>query len=287
VANTIALFDGDIIAYRAGFAAEKRVYFDIRNPPKEGGSFFGTKKEALQEVDKAYVDYQRNLEPLEHALQNAKSLIDGSLEYLREARGVPVSDYVTYLSGNDQKPNFRYKVDPEYKANRDPKHKPSHLQGLIDYLVKNHEGYLSQGCEADDFFGHAQTDAIRKGLVPVIVSVDKDLAQLPGLHYNLVKQELIEISKEEATLVFWRQMLEGDSVDNIKGIAGVGKVKSRQYIPAKTPDEKAKKIVTKYYQRDHGDGWEKEYNKNCDLLWIWRKIPDKCPHKVEHTALQV
>ena len=278
--DTIALFDGDIIAYRAGFAAEKRGYFDTRNPPKAGGSSFGTKKEALLAVDKEHLDYQRNLEPLEHALQNAKSLIDGSLEYLREARSVPVSDYVTFLSGNDQKPNFRIKVDPEYKANRDPKHKPSHLPGLIDYLVEHHAGYRTQGCEADDFFGHAQTDAIQQGLVPVIVSIDKDLTQLAGWHYNLVKQELIEISKEEATLVFWRQMLEGDSVDNIKGVVGIGKVKSRQYIPNKTTDEEAKKIVTKYYQRDHGDVWEKEYNKNCDLLWIWRKIPDECPHKV-------
>ena len=50
--------------------------------------------------------------------------------------------------------------------------------------------------------------------------------------------------------------------------------------PLSVSDEEAKKIVTKYYQRDHGDVWEKEYNKNCDLLWIWRKIPDECPHKV-------
>tara|TARA_R100001086_G_scaffold176351_1_gene97324 strand:+ start:106 stop:948 length:843 start_codon:yes stop_codon:yes gene_type:complete len=278
--GTLVLFDGDIIAYRAGFAAEKRVYFDIRNPPEKGGSSFSTKKEALKEVDKEHLDYQRDLEPLENALQNAKSLINGSLEVLKDSHGMTDVKYVTFISGNDQKPNFRAKVDPEYKANRDPKHKPTYLKELVDYLVKNHGGFVTQGCEADDFFGHAQSDAIQNGMVPVIVSIDKDLAQLPGIHYNLVKNELVDISKEDATLVFWRQMLEGDSVDNIKGVVGIGKVKAKKYIPAKTTDEEAKKIVTTYYQRDHDDDWEKEYNKNCDLLWIWRKIPDECPHKV-------
>lgn len=278
--GTLVLFDGDIIAYRAGFAAEKRVYFDTRNPPEKGGSSFSTKKEALKEVDKEHLDYQRDLEPLENALQNAKSLINGSLEVLKDSHGMADVKYVTFISGNDQKPNFRTKVDPEYKANRDPKHKPTYLKELVDYLVKNHGGFVTQGCEADDFFGHAQSDAIQNGMVPVIVSIDKDLAQLPGIHYNLVKNELVDISKEDATLVFWRQMLEGDSVDNIKGVVGIGKVKAKKCIPAKTTDEEAKKIVTAYYQRDHDDDWEKEYNKNCDLLWIWRKIPDECPHKV-------
>jgi len=275
--QAMVLFDGDIIAYRAGFAAEKRVYFDARDP--EGVSF-GTKREASQVIDKEHLDSRRNLEPLENALQNAKTLIEGSLEDLRDSHDLPVAGYVTFLSGNTEKPNFRLAVAEDYKANRDPKHKPTYLKELVEYLVKQHSGFLTQGCEADDFFGHAQSDARRDGLEPVIVSIDKDLAQLPGLHYNLVKKELVDIPKEEATLVFWRQMLEGDSVDNIKGVVGVGKVKAKKYIPANTSDEVAKKTVQSYYQRDHEDDWEKEYNKNCDLLWIWRAIPDECPHKV-------
>lgn len=273
----MVLFDGDIIAYRAGFAAEKRVYFDVRDPE---GALFGTKKEALEAVADEFLDYKRNLEPLENAFQNAKSLIEGSLETLRDFYDLPTASYATFISGNTKKPNFRLAVASDYKANRDPKHKPTYLKELVEYLTKNHSGFLTQGCEADDFFGQAQSDAIRDGLVPVIVSIDKDLAQLPGKHFNLVKKELVDISKEEATIVFWRQMLEGDSVDNIKGVAGVGKIKAKKYLPADTPDKEAKKIVQSYYQRDHGDDWEKEYNKNCDLLWIWRKIPDECPHKI-------
>jgi 5'-3' exonuclease len=278
--TAIALFDGDIIVYRAGFAAEKREYFDSRNPPEEGGSSFSTKKEALTEIKEVYLEYKRNLEPLANALQNAKGLIDNSLEDLKENHGVTVDNYMTFLSGNDQKPNFRLEIDPEYKANRDPAHKPTYIKELVDYLVKNHKGFLTQGCEADDFFGHAQSDITKQGLTPIIVSIDKDLKQLSGLHYNLVKRELTEVSPSEASIMFWRQMLEGDTIDNIKGIKGIGKARALKYLPDSTTDEQAKEIVIAHYKRDYANEWKEQYNKNCSLLWIWRRIPDECPHKV-------
>jgi 5'-3' exonuclease len=277
---SMALFDGDIIIYRAGFAAEKREYFDSRNPPEKGGSSFSTKKEALTKIDQEFLEYKRKLEPLANALQNAKSLIDNSLEDLRDTHGMPVKSYTTFISGNDEKPNFRLKIDPEYKANRDPLHKPTYLNEIKEYLVKNHQGYLTQGCEADDFFGHAQTDAIRKGLTPIIISIDKDLKQLSGFHYNLVKKELTQISSSEASLIFWRQMLEGDAVDNIKGIKGIGKARAFKCIPSSITEDEAKAVVIKYYKRDYENEWKEQYNKNCSLLWIWRTIPDDCPHKV-------
>lgn len=39
----VALFDGDVVAYRGGFAAEKRVYFDKRLP-RSRGKEWGLKK---------------------------------------------------------------------------------------------------------------------------------------------------------------------------------------------------------------------------------------------------
>lgn len=272
------LFDGDILAYRAGFAAEKRVYFDKRLPRNEGESF-DYKKEAVKHIPKEFIDWERELQPLEHALENCKNLIKKSVKFLSEHYKDEVT-YICFLTGNDEKPNFRALVDPEYKQNRKPENKPTFLPEIRDYILAQHNGYITQGCEADDFFGHAQSDAEFNGTLPIIVGVDKDLKQLSGMHFNIATQTLEFISLAHADSVFWRQMLEGDRVDNIIGVAGIGKIKAERYIPLGTPHEEAKKTVASFYKAEFKENWEEKFNNNCDLLWIWRKIPDECPFKL-------
>tara|TARA_R100000005_G_scaffold96612_1_gene85149 strand:- start:15752 stop:16636 length:885 start_codon:yes stop_codon:yes gene_type:complete len=277
----LLLFDGDIIVYRAGFAAEKRYYFDSRNPPSEGGMEWDSKVEAKANVELEYIEWDRHLEPLENALQNCKSIIKNTVDYISTIYPTHDIEYVTFLSGNDEVPNFRNKIDPEYKANRKPEHKPTYIEEMKDYLIQHHCGYITQGCEADDFFGQAQTDALKNNKLPIVCSIDKDLKQLSGLHFNFVSQLLEEIPEEEARAVFFRQLLEGDRADNIQGITGIGSVKARKYIPAGLHPDGAIATVTGYYRKEFGNEWLKKYNNNCDLLWIWRKIPDTCPFKVE------
>ena len=113
------------------------------------------------------------------------------------------------------------------------------------------------------------------------VSVDKDLKQLAGMHLNLVSRKFEDVSEDYARLFFWRQMLQGDSADNIKGITGIGEVKSRRYIPDGIHDSKAQKIVSSFYKKEYEEDWRETYNRNAKLLWIWRKIPDDCPHTLE------
>ena len=42
------------------------------------------------------------------------------------------------------------------------------------YLKTKHNGYLTEGCEADDFFGQACITMKGRGVVPVICTIDKD-----------------------------------------------------------------------------------------------------------------
>jgi 5'-3' exonuclease len=273
------LFDGDILAYRAGFAAEKRVYFDKRLP-HNGGELFDYKKEALRHIPEEFLAWERELQPLGHALENCKNLIKKSIKFLSQHYSADVT-YVCFLTGNDKKHNFRAAVDPNYKKNRDPVNKPTYLQEIKDYILLHHNGYTTQGCEADDFFGHAQSDAIKNGTLPIIVGVDKDLKQLAGMHFNVSTQELEHISQAHADSVFWRQMLEGDRADNITGVSGIGKIKAERYVPLGTPFEEAKEKVIEFYKTEFKEGWEEKFNNNCDLLWIWRKIPDQCPFKLQ------
>lgn len=275
------LFDGDIIAYRAGFAAEKRVYHDERDHPNDGGKAFSLKKDALIEIPEEHLVWYREAEPVENALHNCSSLIENTIDYACEHFEVQreAVNYLTYMTGNVETPNFRMEVDPEYKANRDPAHKPTHLGEIKVYLKMQHNGYLTEGCEADDFFGQACLTLRSKNLTPVICSIDKDLQQIPGFHFNFTTGTIDEVSEERAAAVFWRQMLEGDRVDNITGINGIGPVKASKLIPVGTTNEQAQETVEEAYKKEFADDWSERYNKNCDLLWIWRKVPDSCPFK--------
>ncbi len=276
--NVHLLFDGDILAYRAGFAAERRVYFDGRLP--ERGASFDSKKEALKNLPEEHIEWERELQPVEHALENCKSLIRNISNEMSLHFDARVS-YICFLTGNSEVPNFRKEIDPEYKANRKEEHKPTHLQAIQEYILQYHQGYFTQGCEADDFFGHAAQDAKDSDQIPIIVSVDKDLKQIPGYHYNIGTRTLSFVDEAEASAVFWRQMLEGDKVDNITGINGIGKIKAARYIPIGQSNGECQRVVEEFYKKEFLDGWKEKFNANCELLWIWKKIPDECPFKVE------
>jgi len=281
--HVFLLFDGDILAYRAGFGAEKKVYFDKRSPPDMGGAIYTSKKDAKEHVESEQLDSYRELEPVANALQNCKSMIKNTIEAASTLVATHTQvNYVTFLTGNK---NFRMHVDPEYKANRKDVKKPEHLPAIRKYLQTHHFAQVSEGCEADDFFGQGCVDARKENMEPVVVSIDKDLHQIAGIHYNFVRDEFYVVTDRQADACFWRQMLEGDRADNITGINQVGPKKAAGMIPhsdketLKNANDTAKEVVIGQYKKEFGDGWEEKYNKNCDLLWIWRKVPDECPFK--------
>ena len=293
--HVFLLFDGDILAYRAGFGAEKKVYFDKRSPPDMGGAIYTSKKEAKEHVEPAQLDSYRELEPVANALQNCKSMIENTIDMATTSQVATREQvrYITFLTGNK---NFRMHVDPEYKANRKEAKKPEHLPAIRKYLQTHHFAQVSDGCEADDFFGQACIDAEKEKMLPIVVSIDKDLNQIAGIHYNFVRDELYVVTDRQANKFFWRQMLEGDRADNITGISQVGPKKAEKMIPVprdgrhvldfrwdketlKMDNDTDKEVVIGQYKKEFGDGWEEKYNKNCDLLWIWRKVPDECPFK--------
>jgi 5'-3' exonuclease len=282
--HVLLLFDGDILAYRAGFGAEKKVYFDKRSPPAMGGAIYTSKKDAKEHVEPEQLDSYRELEPVANALQNCKSMIENTIDMAATSRVATRKQvrYTTFLTGNK---NFRMHVDSEYKANRKDVKKPEHLPAIRKYLQTHHFAQVSEGCEADDFFGQACLDAKKENMEPIVVSIDKDLNQIAGIHYNFVRDELYVVTERQADKVFWRQMLEGDRADNITGINQVGPKKAAGMIPhsnketLKMDNDTAKEVVIGQYKKEFGDEWEEKYNKNCDLLWIWRKVPDECPFK--------
>ena len=171
-------------------------------------------------------------------------------------------DYLVYLSGRSEG-NFRHKyaVTAGYKENRKDKEKPKHLSVIRDHLIESWNAIVSTDCEADDLIAIAAT--INKG--SVIVSVDKDFDQVPGLHYNPNKKELYDVSEDEAVRFLYEQILTGDRVDNIIGIYGIGPVKARKALAeCSTELEMFEKCVEMY------EGSRERVIENARLLYLRR-----------------
>jgi DNA polymerase-1 len=60
----------------------------------------------------------------------------------------------------------------------------------------------------------------------IICSIDKDMMQIPGRHYNWNTQRRTMQTVNEANYFFYRQILTGDPGDGYTGIPGCGPVKA-------------------------------------------------------------
>ncbi len=182
--------------------------------------------------------------------------------------------FSVYLSGDS---NFRYVVNPQYKAHRKDKPKPTWLNDCKQYLVEHWNAVVMDGIEADDGMGIAQRHDT------IICSLDKDMLQVPGSHYQWEfsgtgptgkawSKDAIrwEISEEEGLKRFWTQMIVGDVADNVFGVYGLGPKKTEKLfesIEGDTFDElnQAYYNLVKTLYND-----EERLHSNAKLLWILR-----------------
>jgi DNA polymerase-1 len=129
---------------------------------------------------------------------------------------------------------FRNDMYPDYKANRGAP--PEELIPQFDLCreLTARMGFpvaMTPGFEADDLIASLTTQLLAGGHEVVIVSGDKDLAQLlePGVRiYNLAKDDWWDAAGipdrmgVKASQVIDYLALKGDAVDNIPGVKGVG-----------------------------------------------------------------
>jgi hypothetical protein len=144
-----------------------------------------------------------------------------------------IQTWELHLTG---KTNFRndVAVTVPYKGNRAKTDKPVHYHLLREYLELSWGATVSKDMEADDMLAIRATEL---GESSVIVSLDKDLDQVAGWHYNFVRKELYNIEPAEGLFRFYKQMLTGDRVDNIVGVKGIGDKKAEKLLTGKTEQE--------------------------------------------------
>ena len=124
------------------------------------------------------------------------------------------------------KSNFRKDILPSYKDNRKQKRKPLALPLLRQYCIDNYDAVIMEGLEADDVLGILATEPTNEERI--IVSIDKDLLQIPGKVSRDGKTFEV-ISEDEANYWHMMQTLTGDSTDGYSGCPKVG-VKTAQKI---------------------------------------------------------
>ncbi|HEY5655256.1 MAG TPA: 5'-3' exonuclease H3TH domain-containing protein [Woeseiaceae bacterium] len=131
--------------------------------------------------------------------------------------------------------SFRNQLYPEYKANREPAPPELKRQFILCRRFTEALGILNMahpGYEADDLIGTLVHVGRDEGRPSTIVSRDKDLAQLisdQDLFWDFAGKGKLTYAQIPASFGVWPEQiadmlaLAGDSVDNIKGVPGVGK----------------------------------------------------------------
>lgn len=228
---TIALVDGDIVCYRAAASCE---------PNKSG---------------------KTEREPLNLAVLRCNDLMNRILHDTNS------EFHKTFISGPD---NFRYAIDPNYKANRVDVQRPEWLQPVREHLVVQWGAHVSDGIEADDNLGIEQTDET------IVCSIDKDLLQLPGRHYNFVSGVFSTVDEHQGWVNFYTQLVLGDRADNIKGYDGLMRQICPKFLMPVLERIREADTTLQMYQVVHeiyelGDD---ALYRNAQLLYIQRKEGD-------------
>ena len=176
-----------------------------------------------------------------------------------------VEDCEGYLTG---KQNYRFDIakTAPYKGTR-VSEKPKHLGIIREYMIDAWAFSVQEYQEADDAIGIRAYTLGEDDYI--ICSIDKDLDNLRGKHYNFVKNQHYIITEEEAIKNFYRQVLTGDRVDNVPGLAGIGPKKADKIIKDCVTEAELFNAVLAAY-----DGDIDRMTEMAQLLWIRRKEGD-------------
>lgn len=226
-----------------------------------------------------------------------RSLVDKRIAAILEA--VEADSAVYYLT--DSKSNFRNEVATilPYKGHRTAD-KPPHWTNIRQHLIDNYDAEVQYGIEADDACGIEQcklykdqlgeqfglhrymfdgTEDIEADGVPIICSRDKDMDMIPGWHYSWEcgkqKEKKWFVSELDGIKSFYKQLLTGDSTDNILGLFGVGKAAAcvKRIDTYEHEVDMFKECYARYYER-FGAHWYDMMIENAQLLWILRQSTD-------------
>jgi 5'-3' exonuclease len=270
---TTALIDGDMLIFKAGFANQKTEHGEVIS------------------VNEPHFAYK-----------TVKDMINNIL------LTVKCEDFRIFI-GDSKKSNFRYSVakTAKYKDNRSKQKRPVLEKNIRNYLFKHWGSIIVKGIEVDDALGIEQ-DKVNGSTI--ICSNDKDLAMIPGWHYDVDAGKTRTVNDNTYTLkaykktniyyvtdpgflslreanngkkvltgagLFWfcAQLLIGDKTDNIPGLYKLGNVGAYNILKNCSSYEQSLKVCyTEYVERLKEEldeaQIEERFKEVAQLLWIKR-----------------
>ena len=236
LANKKLLIDGDIIRYRCGWAAHPR---------------------------------KKNEEQIDRGFDHVREFVDVTLDSIN-GLSTQTSREIFLSSSN----NFRKTLSTTkpYKGNREGQPKPAYFKEIGEYLVEQYGAkYSTGGLEADDELAILLT---RDPKGSVIVSIDKDLLQVPGWHHNWVNNKTQWISRKAGDFSLYTQLLVGDTTDNIPGLYGIGPKTAAQLLEGSTSSKDLCQRAWNAYRDQCGDNAREYFLEQANLVYIHRREDD-------------
>lgn len=160
-------------------------------------------------------DWGDDLWTLHSNMDTAKEVFNQEIGAIRDAFPTNAAALLCF-SGTS---NFRKQLLPTYKSNRKKVRKPMLLSKLRAWAMETYDSDVEHILEADDLLGLLSKQGI-------MVSIDKDLKTVPGLHYNpdYPDEGTYHVTTEDAHYTHMMQTLCGDATDGYSGCPGAGPV---------------------------------------------------------------
>lgn len=281
------LIDADQMLYTAGFGAQQVAYQVLADGQvvyeekymKDAKEYAATLKEHNPDADITIEKYT-NPGELEHSLHNLRVQVHAVLyDSGCDTYKMYLSRGKTFRDDILDNAEFVYAgTNKMYKGNRINTPKPQWFNEMVDYLCKYYDVRICEGIEADDAVAIQHTRYAKAGKQSILISADKDLNTVPGLHYNPQKGIRYNVSDDDADAWFFCQMLIGDPADNIAGLPGYGVQAAYNLLQDCIGFEERRKVVMNEYYKYWHEKKGLEFNKvtgiiedMMDLLWMLRE----------------
>ena len=252
-AATVALIDGDILAYRAAASVEAPIKWDDDQWTLHA-SLSDAKERALAHI-----------EQIMHSTQANKAL----------------------LAFSGAQP-FRKMIYAPYKSHRQQR-KPVVFPELVEWFLSNEleergiYGIRRQYLEADDIISMLCTSPPDPAIEFVVASIDKDFKQIPNVRiYNWNDNTFARRTALEALKNKYIQALTGDRADGYPGCPGIGPKSAETILEGATTNQDMWARVRDAFiaagqTEDHAIVnirmahllWDGEFDTEEMVVWLW------------------
>jgi 5'-3' exonuclease len=278
---TLAIIDGDVLAYQACYSLWERA---LKILGKNDDEIIVTTidehgNKVLPELSK---DQQRKL--MEQSWESFNLRLNNLLDT------VYAEDYLMAVGGEG---NYRKQMYPEYKLQPGRKKEEGQANIFVpavrELAVMTGMAVDAHGREADDLIRIWANEAEAAGDPYIVCSIDKDLRCIAGNHYicrvpptkyqiakgfNVKPPEFLTVSKEDAVKNYYEQLLKGDLGDNIPGVPGMGPKTATKIIEKCLSETEMQEAVVSYYLASYKDDWYNMFLSNAKMIHIQRNLND-------------